>query len=405
MNLPKVKGYWCLCGVRFSTSIALWIDFILIFSVLTFGFHSSTEKIGLAAAMYGIPPLILGPVFGRMIDKVNLFRFIPISFTLRCAASCLLFVASTEDIFLLLVFFKGLSNLGSAASEIVLTRKLLDDSDIPKNTAFITVVDQFIKVCSPLVAGVVASLSDKSSGFLFSALFSLAGLIFSIALWRLHGKTLKTHTATERTLGSLAAIRKLYASGPSTQLFLLCSLAQSGVLGFYDSMLGTLLKTLSLGPSAFGIVVSATALGGVSAGFAFKYLYPSKALLCSTISLMIYGVCIMFSGVVAILQLPFALILFIAVFFLSGIAYSLTSMAFAVTLQKSCSPSHLGFISSSARSLTLTLLIGGPVIGGFVGRITSIETVFMIAGLSAIVIGLALHLKYAQAVIDRTLEA
>ena len=64
MSFPKVNGYGYLCGVRLSSSVTLWVDFILIFTVLTFAYDASPKTLGYAAALYGLPTLFLGPLIG-----------------------------------------------------------------------------------------------------------------------------------------------------------------------------------------------------------------------------------------------------------------------------------------------------------------------------------------------------
>jgi MFS family permease len=391
------NGYWSLCAIRFSTSFVAWVDFILIFSTLSFVFRVSTETIGLAAAFYGLPPLLLGPLAGRLADRVNPFLLVTCSFVLRCTASCSLYLAGDAGVFLALVAFKGVSNLGAVPAEVVLTRRLLTDRQIVSNTALVSVVNQFIKVCSPLAAGIVVASTDRPVGFLLSAACAVAGLLFCTILWLQQGGSLQALGTKPKGEGSFAAIKAFYWRGPATRLLLFCSLAQSAVLGFYDSMLGSLLSTSGFGASAFGLVVSATGLGGIVAGIAFKSLYPARVLVCSTVSLMVYGVCILGAGLLASLHSAFTLAILLLVFFCSGITFGLTSMAFAVVLQTQCSPAHLGFISSSVWSLTLALLVSGPVLGGFIAAVTSIQSAFVIAGGTALCIGLALHWGFAGA--------
>lgn len=400
MQPTIVKGYWSLCAIRFSTSVVAWVDFILIFSTLSFVFEASTSTIGLAAAFYGLPSLVLGPLAGRLADKVNPFGLVMLSFLVRAVASSLLFLASDLNAFLVFVLFKGISNLGAVPAEVVLTRQLLDDRQIVGNTALVSTVNQFIKVCSPLAAGLVVASSERPIGFLLSAACAVAGMLFCGILWGLQGRGNRgVHQSKPKVRGGWAAIRLFYQTGPTTRLLLFCTMAQSAVLGFYDSMLGTLLRSSGLGAGAFGLVVSATGLGGILAGVLFKSLYPARVMLCSTVSLWVYGACILGSGLIVRLDSGVALIGFAALFFVSGIAFGLPSMAFAVALQTRCAPGHLGFISSSVWSLTLALLVSGPVLGGFIAGLTSIASAFLVAGAVAMVVGVALHLSFGRAAV------
>jgi len=393
VSVPHVKGYGYLCGVRFSSSVTLWVDFILIFTVLTFVYDASPQTLGYAAALYGLPALFLGPLIGTLADHTSPIKFLLISFTFRFIVACLLFGANSESVFLTLVFLKGVSNLGSGAAEIILTRKLLTNKDLISNISLITVMDQFIKVCSPLAAGVIASMSDKAYGFLISALFSLLG-IFCVILLSMSNRQKNIHTSDKRSFGSLKALKVLLSSGPSTRLFFTCALIQSAVLGCYDSLLSLHIKNLGLDEYVFGVVVSSTALGGIIAGLSFKLVYPHKIFFCSTFSLFTFGVMVVIAGSLKEPGNLTTLAILILVFSIAGYAYGLTSLGFGVTLQKYCPLSNLGTVSASSRSLMLIFMITGPIFGAWLSTFLSIGGVLVSSGASAILLGAFLHIKY-----------
>lgn len=393
MSFPKVNGYGYLCGVRLSSSVTLWVDFILIFTVLTFAYDASPKTLGYAAALYGLPTLFLGPLIGVLADHTSPVKFLLISFTFRLIIACLLFGANSESIFLTLVCLKGMSNLGSSAAETILTRKLLTNKDLVSNISLITVMDQFIKVCSPLTAGVIASMSDKAYGFLISAIFSLLG-IFCVILLSMSNRQKKIHESEIRSFGSLKALKILLSTGPSTQLFFICALTQTAVLGCYDSLLSLHIKNIGLDAYAFGVIVSSTALGGIIAGLSFKLVYPQRIFFCSTLSLLVFGIMVATAGLLTEPGNLTTLAILILLFSIAGYAYGLTSLGFGITLQKYCPVSNLGTVSATTRSLMLIFMISGPIFGAWLSIFVSIGGVLVVSGASAVFFGTLLHIKY-----------
>lgn len=395
VRIPNTPGYLYLCGIRFSSSVTLWVDFVLIFSVLTFSFNATPMTLGYAAALYGIPPLLLGPLFGAIADRTNTYKYIFWSFFARCIVACFLFAATSQTEFLFFVFLKGASNLGSGSAEIILTRKLLSSRDLVHNISITTIMDQCVKICSPLAAGLIAAMTVKSAGFIVSGLFSLAGMMCLILLFSKHASS-STHTPEVRTFGSVEAFRIFFASGPSTRLFFLCVLVQSAVLGSYDSLLSLLLKESGFDSTVFGLIVSATALGGIIAGFIFPRVYPSRIALCTTLSLLAFGLAIVVVGMTPRTPALSSLWLLMSLFFIAGIAYGLTSQGFAITMQKYCALSHLGSVSATVRSLTLSLMIVAPILGAWLVDFLSVSGVLIFSGLVATLACCALHLKYRK---------
>lgn len=393
MKIPDIPGYSYLCGIRLSTSVTVWVDFVLIFTVLTFTFDATPKTLGYAAALYGLPPLLLGPVFGAIADRISPFKFICWSFLARFTVACLLFSASSEAFFLTFIFLKGLANLGSGSAEIILTRKLLSKEDLVNNISLITVMDQFIKVCSPLAAGIIATAADKATGFLVSAVFSLFGFFLVIAL-AVTNPTSSAHSPEIRSFGSISALRAFFRHGPITRLFFICTMIQSAVLGCYDSLLSLFLKNAGFSSYTFGAVVSATAIGGILSGLLFPRIYPERLSLCSTLSLSSFGVAVIIAGLLPSVPLISNTVAFMSLFLVAGLAYGLTSLGFGITMQKYCPLSHLGTLSATARSLSMALMIGAPILGAWLSSHLNIAGVFVLAGCLAVVVGGWLHFGY-----------
>jgi MFS family permease len=113
INLQSVPGYRALAAARVLSSAILWVDFTLVFSLLGYYWHADATTIGVASALYGLPGLVLGPFFGALADRVNPVAMLAVSYLARALTSLLLLFAPDIHFFVLLVFLKGLANLGA----------------------------------------------------------------------------------------------------------------------------------------------------------------------------------------------------------------------------------------------------------------------------------------------------
>ena len=392
MLLTHNINYLILCGVRFSSSATLWLDFILIFTTLTFIFDAPPQTLALAASLYGIPALLLGPYLGSLADRLDARQIIFAGFCIRFAAACSLFSAPSMDYFLIFTTLKGISNLGTTAAEVVLTQKLLLPSQIVKNTSVVSIMDQTLKISAPLAAGLLTGLSTKPIGFLISAGFCVIGLVLVARL----PPPDKTPIAVAPTapkyrirLGLEYFHKYLIA-----QVFLYCVLLQSAALGLYDSLLGLLLKEHGYDSASFGLVVSATALGGILAGFAFPHLYSLQSRRCATVASFLFGLAILMAGLIGVFPQWFALTPMSVLFLLAGFAYGLTSQGLTTTLQLTCSTNHLGAIFATTRTLSIFLFISFPVLGGWLAGLFGTAAVIITAGAATIVSACALHFRF-----------
>lgn len=394
MESIRVRQYFYLYGIRFCSSATVWLDFILIFSTLTFIFDAQAETLALAAALYGLPSLILGPYIGSLPDRYSPHAIVAVSFCVRAVIAIFLFQAYSLEFFLAFIALKGLSNLGSTPAEIVLTTRLLPPESIIKNTSLVSITDQTIKIVAPLAAGLSITMSNSTYGFLISGLTSINGLVF---VWLLKPNSVhKKKCNTTRQKSSLREVIDFFVSHTTAQAFLLCMLIQSAALGTYDSLLSLFMRELSLSSTSFGQAVSATALGGIIAGFAFPKLYRRHTLLCATVASSIFGVCLLTVGTAGLNYALFGNYSFPVLFLIAGFAYGLTSQGFTSTLQLTCPSNILGTAFSTARSCSISLFVVLPAAGAWLAGVTSTASVIMTTGLITLISAVLLHAYYLQ---------
>jgi MFS family permease len=175
--LAKLPAYPLLLSMRACSSVILWVDFTLIFSLLSYHWQVGASTLGIASALYGLPGLMLGPLFGRLTDRHPPFKLLYLSYLARSLTSLLLIFAPSTEVFLALVFCKGLGNLGAMPTEQVLVRVLLSQNQIVSNASLTTAIDQISKICAPLVGALLAQWFRPAAGFGLSALLALLHLL------------------------------------------------------------------------------------------------------------------------------------------------------------------------------------------------------------------------------------
>ncbi|MDD2006678.1 hypothetical protein NPS31_25390, partial [Pseudomonas putida] len=103
MQRLATSQYFYLYGIRLCSSATVWLDFILIFSTLTFIFNAQAQTLALAAALYGLPSLILGPYIGSLPDRYSPRAIVAVSFCIRAITATCLSHAVDLNIFLFFI--------------------------------------------------------------------------------------------------------------------------------------------------------------------------------------------------------------------------------------------------------------------------------------------------------------
>ncbi|MGY2492830.1 MFS transporter [Cupriavidus sp. CP313] len=384
-NLQSVPGYRTLTAARVLSSTILWVDFTLVFSLLGYYWHADAATIGVASALYGLPGLVLGPFFGALADRVNPVAMLAVSYLARALTSLLLLFAPDTHFFVLLVFLKGLANLGAMPAEQVIVRTMLSKAQLVSNASIMTTIDQLTKICAPLVGAGMASLHHPMAGFGLSATLGLAGILCVYPL--------RKHVGMSKREAGTQARRHLHA------LFLLvrdnavfrrafgAAVSQTAILGLYDPLLALFLKEKGMPAGTFGMIVSSTAAGAILGALIFKRVHAGSRHCTATVGLAGFGLTVAIPGLLALANIGMPVWLLLAFWVANGCFYGLTAMSFVVAMQQQCQLESIGTVSATARSVQLAVLVLGPLAGAALANLLGISLVFVLSGTIAIVIG------------------
>ncbi|QHE91350.1 MFS transporter [Pandoraea fibrosis] len=386
MSLPSSFGnYPRLLASRSLGAAILWIDFTLIFESLAFRWDADAVSVGFAMTLYGLPGVLLGPWVGAYADKVCPWRLLRWSYAARALTAIALWQAPTLGMFLACVALKGLSNMVPAPAEQQLFRRILDDNALPANAGRVTLIDQITKVVAPLVAAFTAYVGF--SGFAISAAFGGAGF-FLVSGSRTPINT-GAHPPTQRARPLWAVFHSVLRDHAMLKRVFIITLCQAFILGFYDALLSLFLKARGYPDGTYGSLVGCTAAGAMIGAVVFRHAvgrFESSALLA--ISCPLFGLTILTPAVMVYANVAMPLPFMLGLWVCNGLGYGLGVMLMMVTFQRECPPETLGTVTSTGRSLQLLLLIVAPLAGGALSSVTSIELVFLIAGVAAVGLGL-----------------
>lgn len=168
-----------LC-IQTLAGFSSWIDIFLIFSVPAFIWKSSPSEIALVAALYGLPSLVIGPIFGAFLDRNDPRKLMLLGAFLRTLLTILIAFSSSYEIFAILVFLKGLANLIYWPSSTIFTNQAIQKGLRVSYFSTLSALDQFAKVVTPMLAGILALKFPSQLIFLVSA--ALTGCCFFLVL-------------------------------------------------------------------------------------------------------------------------------------------------------------------------------------------------------------------------------
>lgn len=379
-----------LLAIQTLAGFSQWIDVFLIFSVPAFLWQSTPGKIAFIASCFGLPGLLSGPLIGALLDQLNARRAAYCAALARTALTGCIAFAPGFEFFAALVFLKGLANVFYWPATAILTQQMVGPAERVPYFSSLSALDQITKIMTPLIAGAATLVMDAQLIFLLSSALTLicaALLVFlpeSATMPQKRGRNLLTDAW--RGLVSGWKSSGMLPSGLVVSIAL--GIGMSLALAIYDPHLAAFLNSIPLDATAFSLLVSATGFGAVCGALLVRFFWKSAP----PHQLMRTGVALFFTATIgaAILSgfvaqaIGIALLVFL--WFINGLGYEIFLIGCNVNMQNLCPAHLLGRVTTSARSLQMSAVVAGPLIGAWLISVQSRATPFWVSAGMAFVL-------------------
>ena len=354
-----------ICAQALS-SLSLWLDIFLIFTVPVYMWQASPSSIALLAFCLGAPMLFLGPIVGTLIDRQDVRKTLILGASLRIASTIALAYSPNFNVFLGLVILKGVSNLVYFPSITVAVRQLISTEERKSYFSCVSLFDQSSKILAPLLAGLLTVIFIPKDVFFLSAAAVFITIPLLISLCAIiqakpKGSSAKILSLYRDLLRGFSIFRSLPFQ---LRIGFLYSLLTSLALGVYDPHLASFLAYEGLPPVVFSGIISATAGGAVCAALLVKFkLKNIDEVLLRSYALIIFSIALILTATLVLFEVPGRKFLYPAIWFINGFGYEILIISSNIILQQLCPADNIGRVSTSFRSVQILCVIMGPTLG------------------------------------------
>lgn len=355
-----------LVFVQALSSLSLWLDIFLIFTVPVYMWQAPPASIAVLAVCLGLPMLILGPIVGTIIDRQDVRKTLILGAMLRVISTTALACSPNFNLFLGLVILKGVANLVYFPSITVTVRQLIGAEDRKYFFSYVSLLDQSSKILAPLLAGLLTLMLIPKDVFFLSAaaVFISLPLLVSICA----AIPSKPEVSSARILSLYQDVLNgfhIFRSLPyQLRIGFLYSLLTSLALGVYDPHLAAFFAYEGLAPVVFSGVISATAGGAVCAALLLKFKFKTTdEFVLRSYALIIFSIALLLAAALIFFEIPGRRYLYPAVWFINGLGYEILVISSNIILQQLCPAENIGRVSTSFRSIQILCVIMGPMIG------------------------------------------
>lgn len=265
MKNPAYRRYLIACSFE---ALAFWSQFILVAYVLIRD-GGSAVHLGVAAAIAGVPALILTFYGGALSDRIPR-RIIVVcaEIILAANATTLALLEVTGNLSFGLIYVSvavaAITSGFALPSLLAIVRDIVSADELPAAIAIDSIRRNATKVLGPMLGGIIVGLAGADWAF---AANGVAFASFAVVVAGLPSNQERAAGRSGRVLGDLR--EAVVAARTDARIGVLLVLVIGvGLLGFNEGVMCPLLadQVLGGGPGAFGLTVSAAGLGAIIGG-------------------------------------------------------------------------------------------------------------------------------------------
>lgn len=158
------------------SAVGSWATFIAIWSYAAYEFDASPRAIGLFGLAMTIPPVVLAPATGTLIDRFGPRWVLAAAKVLGVVASLALLTADDFTTLAVLSVLHGVSGALALPALQSLPPRLVDDEALASTNALVSLTDEFAIVAGPVVGAVAIAAFGFRGAFVVDALTYALGL-------------------------------------------------------------------------------------------------------------------------------------------------------------------------------------------------------------------------------------
>lgn len=158
------------------SAIGSWGTILVVWGYAAYEYDATPGQVALVGLSFSLPPVVLAPVAGVIIDRVGSKAVLAAAKVLGVAAALAMLTAHSFSALAFLSFFHGVAMAFSYPALQALPPRLVEDEHLARTNAFVGMTDELSIVFGPVVAGVAVA------GFGFRGAFVVDAVTYALGL-------------------------------------------------------------------------------------------------------------------------------------------------------------------------------------------------------------------------------
>ncbi|MEJ6395327.1 MFS transporter [Gymnodinialimonas sp. 2305UL16-5] len=372
-----------------------WLDFVAIGTLLAFVWDAPSIAYALLAVGMGAPYLIVGPVAGALVDRVQIKTVLIFSNLGRAAVTGAFFFAGDWPVLILLVALRSSVDSFFTPAKQAALQALTDEGTRASANGLSHGINQASKIVAPGLGGTFLIWFAPMAIFLVNAVISASAALLAMRLARIERLRETTVDEPGGLFAGIGGGLALVRSNLVIRRVILIMAATFFALFIYDTFIAPLTQQLGFEQQHLGYALAAVGAGGVVGAVVFSILpdlkHPQLWIAGGT---ALSGVLAVALGVFDLVGAEMTLALLLAIFAILGVTFAMAVVPVRVILQDTVPETRMGSVTALSEAANTIALLSAPFAGALLVSLISVGAPFVVGGGVLLLVTLmALRLK------------
>jgi DHA3 family macrolide efflux protein-like MFS transporter len=163
-------------GAEALSAIGSWATIVAIWGYAAYQYDATAADIGLFGVAFSLPPVLLGPITGTVVDRIGPKATLGAAKVLGAVAALLLLSAHDFRSLALLSALHGVAMAFSGPALQSMPPRLVEDEHLARTNVLVSLTDHLAIVLGPVAAGIGIAAFGFRGAFVFDAITYAVGL-------------------------------------------------------------------------------------------------------------------------------------------------------------------------------------------------------------------------------------
>jgi MFS family permease len=386
-DILRIPAQRRLLLAAIPADFADWFDYVAVVALIAYVWGEGPVALGFLALAFALPYVIAGPLLAAWVDRADLKRVLLLSNLGRGVLTFALALAPNVEVLLLMVLLRGIVDSAFTPARQSTIQLITPEPLLMAANGLHQGINQTSKILAPACGGLLLALMPAQGIFVVNGFLSIFAFLILLGL-QLPARAHVLHDNKEPFFARVAGGIKEFGRNQLLLAVLIFASAANFTFFLYDTQIALLTSQLGYDVTAFGLTITASGIGGVSAAFLAGLMKRTRPLVLMALSALVSGPVTIATALAAGWGVAIPFPLFCLVIAVMGGSTVFMLVPYRAVIQAETPPDRIARVTSAGEASMTVAMMTAPLLGSLIVTGFGVPAPFIVGGGLIVLLGL-----------------